>query len=126
MQDDDEPYLWAEVRRFRHELPKRGLLCSKCGTRIPQFATLSDRDAAWIGSLIAEKSAFEAIEELCAITGCSLAWAKIWVQHNGVPDPDWVLPPCPFCGQLLRTPAAQQCRHCFREWHGIASNRDLD
>jgi len=24
---------------------------------------------------------------------------------------------CPRCGGLCRTPQAQQCRHCFHDWH---------
>ena len=26
-------------------------------------------------------------------------------------------PPCPYCGELLRTPRAKQCRKCHRDWH---------
>ena len=25
--------------------------------------------------------------------------------------------PCPYCGQLLRTPRAKQCRACGMDWH---------
>jgi hypothetical protein len=26
-------------------------------------------------------------------------------------------PPCPYCGEPLRTPRARQCRFCGRDWH---------
>ena len=26
-------------------------------------------------------------------------------------------PPCPYCGQALRTKFAKQCRHCGMDWH---------
>ena len=26
-------------------------------------------------------------------------------------------PPCPYCGEPLRTPRAKQCRKCRRDWH---------
>jgi hypothetical protein len=26
-------------------------------------------------------------------------------------------PPCPYCGELLRTPKAKQCRACGMDWH---------
>ena len=26
-------------------------------------------------------------------------------------------PPCPYCGQALRTAFAKQCRHCGMDWH---------
>jgi hypothetical protein len=29
-----------------------------------------------------------------------------------------LLPPCPFCGKLLRHPLAQQCLECRTDWHG--------
>jgi hypothetical protein len=38
------------------------------------------------------------------------------VPHRAAPPPDSDTP-CPYCGQMLRTPTARQCRHCLRDWH---------
>jgi len=32
---------------------------------------------------------------------------------------------CPDCKGLLRTPKAQQCRHCFHDWHKVANNEEV-
>lgn len=29
--------------------------------------------------------------------------------------------PCPYCGELLRTAVAKQCRHCSMDWHDPAN-----
>ena len=36
------------------------------------------------------------------------------------PRPDVPGPPCPKCGELLRTSKAQQCFECGADWHGQA------
>ena len=28
-----------------------------------------------------------------------------------------VIKTCPYCGYVLRTPKAKQCRECFKTWH---------
>ena len=40
---------------------------------------------------------------------------RIFPSHptRNVPGPK----PCPFCGELLRTGIARQCRHCKMDWH---------
>lgn len=38
---------------------------------------------------------------------------RILAENN----PDEILVKCPKCNGLLRTPYAQQCRHCFYSWH---------
>jgi hypothetical protein len=60
-------------------LPERGPVCPKCGVHIPQFAELSDSDAARIRHLITNQRPTMAIQELWSATGCPIAWAKIWV-----------------------------------------------
>jgi len=35
-------------------------------------------------------------------------------------------PPCPHCGEQLRTPKAQQCFQCGEKWHGKSLERDDD
>jgi hypothetical protein len=64
------------------------------------------------------------IKELQNLTNCSLGEGKSWVdnereeiylEHRRI----WLenLPPCPYCGEKLRTPQAKQCRFCLRDWH---------
>ncbi len=31
--------------------------------------------------------------------------------------PDQPGPPCPKCGELIRTSLSKQCPHCFHDWH---------
>ena len=53
------------------------------------------------------------------------AWQR-WCDENPRPDPPPSTPrifdppnpaPCPYCGGLLRTALAKQCRHCKMDWH---------
>jgi hypothetical protein len=115
---EDKPYSRAEVAQYTDKLPERGLLCPKCGARIPQFADLSDADRFRIRQLISHQQRMLAIAELRAATGCSLEWAKLWVYHSGRPEWDvGATTSCPYCGKPLRTPVAKQCRHCRSDWH---------
>ena len=63
------------------ELPQRGPVCPKCGVHIPQFAELSESEAARIRHLITNQRPAMAMQELRSATGCPIAWAKIWVQQ---------------------------------------------
>lgn len=118
MLDIEAPYTREEVLEYREEQPQRGILCPKCGLLVPQFADLKDEDRARIRLLILSQQPAMAMPELRAATGCSLPWAKIWVQHSGKPEWDWgTTAPCPYCGEPLRTPTAKQCRHCRMDWH---------
>jgi hypothetical protein len=48
----------------------------------------------------------EAVKELMRTTGCSLAWANLWVVHRGEPECDRrPKAPCPHCGRPLRDAA---------------------
>src|SRR5262245_6568071 len=101
--EEETPYSRDEVARYTDRPPERGLLCPKCGARIPQFMDLSDADRFRIGQLILDQRRMMAIAELRAVTGCSLEWAKLWVNHSG--RPEWDLgttSPCPYCGKPLR------------------------
>jgi hypothetical protein len=34
----------------------------------------------------------------------------------------WLPPvPCPYCGELLKTPRAQQCLSCGMDWHDLVN-----
>ena len=66
----------------------------------------------------------QAVKELRYLTNCSLSEGKMWVDNKREEffqerHKIWLesLPPCPFCGEKLRTPEAKQCRFCKRDWH---------
>jgi hypothetical protein len=115
MEIEDDPYSRDEVLRFHLEPPKRGRLCPKCGVRVPQFVDLNQADLSRLRNLVIDHQPVLAVKELRSITGCSLPWAKIWVQHEGQAREE--TRPCPYCAKPLRTPAAQQCRFCLMDWH---------
>src|SRR5438552_17851618 len=85
----DTPYTRSEMQTVGTELPQRGPVCPKCGVHIPQFAELSDSDAARIRQLITNRRSMMAMQELRSVTGCPIAWAKIWVQHRGQSGCGW-------------------------------------
>ena len=109
-------YSKAEVITAGRKLPERGLLCHECGATIPIFEDLSQADEKRVRESIQQSGPFMAIQELRTATGCSLEWAKLWVQHEGRPKPAETIP-CPYCGMPLRTTRAKQCRFCWRDWH---------
>lgn len=114
---DNEAYTRAEVIAAGGELPERGALCHECGATTSAFSELAEADELRIRQLIRGWRSMMAMEELRVATGCSLPWAKLWVQHEGRPKPAKEPPPCPFCGEPLRASVAKQCRHCRRDWH---------
>jgi hypothetical protein len=111
----DQSYTREELEKFGDALPEKGLFCKKCQTFIPQFAELSETDEYRIKHLAGSQTVL-AIKELMHFTGCSVTFAEIWVEHEGKPEPLYDYP-CPFCGELLRTSEAKQCRFCKRDWH---------
>ena len=123
---DGEPYTRAELEAVGDELPMRGPLCPHCNLCIPQFADLSDRDEARVRELIREMRPMAATIELQSATGCPEQWAQLWVKHRGRPIASYDPPtPCPYCGMLLRSNLAKQCRHCRRDWHDPTQMRWL-
>ena len=81
-----------------------------------KLENLSEKDKKKIEELVLEKP-IQAINQLRIITDCSISEGKIWVDNKRKEKYIESLPPCPFCGEKLRTPAAKQCRFCFRDWH---------
>ena len=110
-------YSRAETIARGDRLPARGALCHHCGLRIPDFAELRSVDRRRIRELIRNHRPIMARQELRTITGCSLLWAKIWVQHAGRPLALRPGPPCPFCREPLKTSRAQECASCARSWY---------
>ena len=110
-------YSRAEVIAAGSELPTRGLLCDECGAYIPVFEDMSEADERRVIHLCQHERSFIAMLELRRATDCSLEWAKLWVHHRGKPNPAKETRPCPYCGQLLRTSLAKQCRFCWHDWH---------
>lgn len=122
-----QPYTRAEVISISQEMPERGPLCVCCGAKIPQFADLTQADESRVRHLISQNRPLMAMQELRTATGCSVLWAKIWVNHDGCPKlPNYRESPCPYCGKGLRTVYAKQCRHCRRDWHDPEHLRSLD
>jgi hypothetical protein len=117
-EDLTRPYSRVELAETQDEPPRRGPLCDVCGSRIPAFEGLDPETEARVRALIDSNRHIDAISSLREAVGCSLAWAKLWVAHRGVPRGE-VSPatPCPHCGEPLRTPRARQCPHCRRQWH---------
>jgi hypothetical protein len=112
-----DSYSRAEVLAAGNVLPERGALCHECGAIIPVFEELVEADERRIRYLIRDGRPLMAMAELRAATGCSLPWAKLWVQHEGKPKPADGPASCPYCGEPLRTSLAKQCRFCRRDWH---------
>lgn len=117
----DAPYETNDPEMLADDFPRRGPVCDSCGVRVPQFAGLSQEDRFRILKLILEGRQMLATRELRAATGCGLRWAKIWMRHNGEPQPRFPGPPCPFCGAALPNSRSRQCLKCKADWHG----RDL-
>ena len=65
----------------------------------------------------------EVREKLRELTGCSEAWAKLWMIHpDGPQEADPPPKRCPYCGNLLKTGRAQQCLACGADWHNKTPN----
>ncbi len=77
---------------------------------------LSTEDAEKYAEM-ALKQPIQAIKELKNLTDCSLSESKIWVDEKRAKHFVKIIPPCPYCGEKLRTPLAKQCRFCLRDWH---------
>jgi hypothetical protein len=115
----DAPYTRDKIRQLGKDLwPWRGPYCSKCRAHIPQFADISPEVEKHLRSL----RTMIAMRELRERTGCPIHWAKIWAFHPHGPQPSG--PPCPYCGQPLRTDKAQQCLECGADWHGRVPKGD--
>jgi hypothetical protein len=113
---DRTPYSRAEIEGSQ-SLPTRGERCMHCGAIIPDFVELTPEQARTIRDLISQ-GPIKAIKALREQTGCSLSWAKLWVEHRGnAQDEFFNTGPCPYCGRPLRSAEAKQCRHCHRDWH---------
>ena len=114
---DKMSYSRAEVLAAGNGPPERGPICHECGARIPVFEDISEAAERRVRQCIRENRPVMAMIELKEATGCSPAWAKLWVQHSSGPKPARKTTPCPHCGMPLRTSLAKQCRFCWRDWH---------
>jgi len=106
------PYTREELRAVGDSMPSRGKLCSRCERFIPEFAELTPEAEARIRELLRNQRPVTAVQELRAVTGCSLAWAKLWVEHVYPWPATRPGPPCPSCGQPLATARAKMCIKC--------------
>ncbi len=84
---------------------------------------LSPEDKKRLEEMVLE-TPIQAIKELRYLTNCTLSEGKMWVDNKREEIFEertkiWheSLPPCPYCGEKLRTHKAKQCRHCLRDWH---------
>lgn len=91
-------------------------VCECCGRVVPQIKGLSKEKEEIVRKVAREVGPIAAIQKLRELTNASLRDAKHWFDHAG----EYYLGktiPCPFCGELLRTSEAKQCRFCKRDWH---------
>jgi len=112
----DDSYSREEVCSFGDGFPDRGILCTKCNTKIPQFEEMTPELETRVKTLIRNKKNLMAMAELESRLGCSKRWAKIWVIHAGKPTPEFPGPPCPYCGKSLKTSLSKFCMHCLKNW----------
>ncbi|HEU4338650.1 MAG TPA: hypothetical protein VFS19_01160 [Planctomycetota bacterium] len=122
-------YFNSELKDDKHEWPSMGRLCPHCNLRLPRFLDLEPETASRARRLFKAKRIYDAIREIVEATGCSLNWAKLWVEHPDgpmLPPVQWPGPPCVYCGEPLRTKLAKQCFECGTDWHDPDNIRKLD
>ena len=90
--------------------------CECCNEIIPEFENLTLKSEELVRQTFREFGAISAIYKLREFTNAGLREAKIWIDHCGEFVHRKTIP-CPFCGELLRTSEAKQCRFCLRDWH---------
>jgi hypothetical protein len=113
-----KPYSREELRQAADgRWPDRGQKCERCGVLVPLFEELTVATRTRLLSLVVEGTLVRAEEELMAATGAPPRFAKIWIIHQGTPQPRFSGPPCPYCGNPLASSRARQCLHCHRDWH---------
>jgi hypothetical protein len=121
---EDAAYTVEELARVGDSLPTRGPVCPKCKQHIPRFV-LKPEEAYRIRVHLRRGEKTLAMYELKAATGCPIAWAKLWVLHEGRVAAQGTTVPCPNCGKSLATALAKQCPHCFMDWHHPDRPRNL-
>jgi hypothetical protein len=131
----NEPYTRAELEKIKeiidrtgYAIPERGQFCPRCKCYLPEYAELSKEVEANLRARLAKGTPLNLIsKEFQEITGCPQLWIKIWLLHPNGPEspgaPDLPPKPCPYCGEILRTPKAQQCFQCGADWHGDYKER---
>lgn len=112
----NDTYSKEELSKIVGTAPTKGLWCKKCNVFIPQFADVTKSEMNRVRHLIDTGRSAQATLELKYFASCPIDWAKLWVQHRGVPEPIFGYP-CPYCAKPLRTSEAKQCIHCKRDWH---------
>lgn len=114
-----EPYTRAEIAQLGDVLPARGAMCPKCRAVIPRFVELDPAMETRLRELWRSSRPMAAVAELRAATGCTVRWAKLWLQHPHGPEMHaWSKGgPCWYCGEPLRSPLARQCVDCGMDWH---------
>jgi len=112
-------YFVSELAQLKDEVPAIGHLCSHCGFRIPRFLDLKPQISARARQLARDNQKIQAIQEIHSAIGCSLSWAKIWIEHPNGPIVEVTQkgPPCPYCRKPLRPELAKQCLECGMDWH---------
>jgi hypothetical protein len=84
------------------------------------FESLGPDLEAEARGMMATGNTVAAIKRIREATGCSLAFAKAWVDQQlaaGGFRKTWSGKPCPHCGKPLRTDMANQCFECGTDWH---------
>jgi hypothetical protein len=112
-----DSYSLEEVRAAGNTLPERGPLCHECGAIIPVIEGIPEAAERRVRYCIRQNRPNMAMIELREAIGCSLVWAKLWVEHPAGAKLAKETMPCPYCGVPLRTSLSKQCRFCRTDWH---------